>query len=122
MSTLHVPVAALQQVKLRTAYETLDLCGTSKAFRIKWRGAARAIVFERFSAHLLESFRRRSRKKIIPTSFRINFREQPCADDLLLVIRQLLRFLDRALKQFAHGDDCNAVERVRRDRRSLVPL
>jgi hypothetical protein len=40
----------------------------------------------------------------------------------LLVIRQLLRFLDRPLKQFAHDDDCNAVEYVRRRRRSLVTL
>jgi len=105
-----VPVPAPQRVELRIAYETLDSCGTSKAFRIKWRGAARTIVLERFAAHLLESFRRRPRKKIIPTSFRFDFREQPRTDGLLLVFRQLLRFLDRPLKQFSHDEDCNAVE------------
>lgn len=76
---------------------------TSKAVWIEGRRAACSIILQGFFRHALESLRWRSRKKLVPSPFRLDLCEEPRANRFLLAIRQLLGLFDRPLQELSHG-------------------
>jgi len=81
---------------------------TSKEIWIEWRRSTSAMICQCFCSHTLKSFGGRPRKEFIPSTFGFYLSEQPRTNRFLLVFRQLVRFLNRALEKFTHDQNSTA--------------
>ena len=56
------------------------------------------MFFECLFSHPFQCLRWRTREQVVPTTFRLNLSEEPCADGFLFALGQFVRFVDRTLK------------------------
>ena len=68
-------------------------CETSHLIRIERLRQARLVLTDRLSSHLLQEVARPG-KELIPTSFRLKFREEPGTHRFLIGFRKLERLFD----------------------------
>lgn len=60
------------------------------------------MLLERFFRHALQRVRRRTRKKLIPTTLGFDLGEESGTDSFLFALRQLVRLFDGTLEEFSH--------------------